>query len=370
MKRVLIAAGGTGGHFYPGLVTAQTLKARAWQPLIVIKKDDPAKARLEAEGLAWTEVDLRGLPRKPGLELLAFTAQLCASLGLLSRVVRDFRPDLVLGMGGYLTVPASFAAWRHGVACALHESNAVLGLANAASLKLGAKLFRGLPPNPRATDGSLVGTPVRPELHVPRNPGACRRALGLDVQRATVLVFGGSQGAQAINALLAGALKAGAQAPAAGNGAQVLHLAGRGKAEETRNAYRSAGGVDVVVLDYLDDMSAAYAAADLVVCRSGAGTLAELAALRKPAILIPYPHATADHQDANARVFEQAGAAARIEEADLAEKLGPALAALLTSETAAEKRATMSQAYDCLGLPPAEKITELFVDALETMSPA
>lgn len=354
MRRVLVAAGGTGGHFYPGLVAAQTLRARGWQPLVAVRAGDPAKRRLDEEGIAWVEVDLKGMTRSVGPELLAFASKLAASLGLMSRVARDFRPDLVLGMGGYLTFPAAYAAWRRGIPCALHESNAILGLANAASRRLGARLFWGLPP---AGGGAVVGTPVRPELRARRDPGESRRALGLDPGRPTVLAFGGSQGARALNLGLARALAS------AGPEAQVLHLAGLGKAPETSAAYARAG-VAADVREYLDDMAAAYGAADVVVCRSGASTLAELAAQRKPAVLIPYPHAAAGHQDANARVLESAGAALRVPEADMAAALGPALTGLLAS---AERRAAMGAAYASLGLPPAERSAEALADALERM---
>lgn len=350
MRRALIAAGGTGGHFYPGLATALELKARGWEVLMIVRRDDPAKERLEAAGLACLEVDLRGLPRRLGPELLSFAARLAASMRLLSRVTRDFRPDLTVGMGGYLTFPAAWAARRRGVPVALHESNAVLGLANAAALRLGAALFWGLPP--ARGEGTVVGTPIRAALHRRADAAASRRALGLDPARKTLLVFGGSQGARALNAGVPAALAA------AGVDAQVLHLAGAGRSEEAAAAYRAAG-LSASVRDYLDDMPAAYAAADAVVCRAGASTLAELAAQRKPAVLVPYPHAAANHQDFNARVFERAGAAARVPEAELASRLGPAAADMLTSSPAG--------AYDALGLPAPERTTALFADALERL---
>ena len=350
MKRALIAAGGTGGHFYPGLVAAQELKARGWEPLLIVKKDDPAKSRLEAAGLACLEVDLSGLPRRLGPELIGFGTKLIGSLRMMSRVTRDFKPDLVVGMGGYLTFPVAFAAWRRGVPIALHESNAILGLANAASVKFGAVLFWGLPP--AEGNGKVVGTPVRPALFGRRDSQEARRALGLDPAKPTILVFGGSQGAQALNNAMPKALRA------SGVDAQVLHLAGKGKSAETLDAYNRAG-VTVHVLDYLDDMAAAYAAADIVVCRAGASTLAELAAQNKKAILVPYPHAAANHQDANARVFEKAGTARRIPETGLSDGLGTALTDLLKSSTATDFRG--------LKLPPAEKTTSLFVDELEKL---
>ncbi|MDD5302077.1 MAG: UDP-N-acetylglucosamine--N-acetylmuramyl-(pentapeptide) pyrophosphoryl-undecaprenol N-acetylglucosamine transferase [Elusimicrobia bacterium] len=315
-----------------------------------MKKDDPAKERLDAAGLACLEVDLRGLPRRIGPELIVFAAKLLSSLRLLSRVARDFKPDLVVGMGGYLTFPAAYAAWRRGIPIALHESNAILGLANAASLRFGASLFWGLPP--ARGDGDIVGTPIRPALYGLKDAREARRALGLDPAKPTILVFGGSQGAQAINMSVPTAMKT------SGIGAQVLHLAGKGRSGATLAAYKTAG-LTATVLDYLDDMASAYAAADVVVCRSGASTLAELAAQRKAAILVPYPHAAANHQDANARVFERAGNARRIPETDLSTVLGPALADMLKSPTATK--------YDALGLPPAEKTTALFVDALERL---
>ncbi|MCR4295747.1 MAG: UDP-N-acetylglucosamine--N-acetylmuramyl-(pentapeptide) pyrophosphoryl-undecaprenol N-acetylglucosamine transferase [Elusimicrobia bacterium] len=351
MKRVLIAAGGTGGHFYPGLVAAQELKSRGWEPLLIVKKDDPAIPRLEKAGLACLEVDLGGMPRSLGPGLVAFAAKLLASMRLMSRVAKDFKPDLALGMGGYLTFPVAYAAWRRGVPIALHESNAILGLANKAAARFGARLFWGLPP--AVGSGKVVGTPVRPALYGRMDAGDARRALGLDPARKTILVFGGSQGAKAINLAVPAAMKA------AGVDAQVLHLAGKGKSEETLAAYEAAG-VTAKVIDYLEDMAAAYAAADVVVCRSGASTLAELAAQRKTAILVPYPHAAANHQDANARVFERNGTALRIPETDLYDDLGPRLADMLKSGRV--------MGHDDFELPPADRTTALFVDELEKLA--
>lgn len=356
MKRVAIAAGGTGGHFYPGLVAAQEFKKRGWEPLLVVRAGDPALAVLEKEGIAALPVDLRGLPRRPGPELWTFARKLAGSLGVLSRALRSFQPDLALGMGGYLTFPLVFAAWRRGVPRGVHESNAILGLANAASAKLGAELFWGLPPADAAARGTLVGTPIRPALWTRRDAAAARRALGLSPDKATLLVFGGSQGAQGLNVALPAALQ--------GLDAQVLHLSGKGKAAALQDAYRAAG-VAADVREYLDDMASAYGAADAVVCRSGASTLAELAAQRAPAILVPYPHATADHQDVNARVLEKAGAALRLPEPALGERLGPALRELLAAKDAAARRAEMSAAYGRLGLPAPETAAARLVETLE-----
>ena len=352
MKRVVIAAGGTGGHFYPGLVTALELKARGWEPLLIVKKDDPAKARLEAAGLARIEVDLRGLPRSIGPELITFTVKLLGSLRLLSNVVRDYKPSLVVGMGGYLTFPCAYGAWRRGVPIALHESNTILGLANKASRALGARLFWGLPPF-NGGKAVVVGTPIRPELFTRGDTASARRKLGLDPAKTTILVFGGSQGAQGLNLGFAAALKSSGQSP------QVLHLAGKGKGAETSKAYADAG-VTAEVREYCEDMAAAYAASDFVVCRSGASTLAELAAQGKHSILIPFPHAAANHQDYNARLFERICAAERVPDAEIATRLGRVLADMLDSLPPAH--------WSELGLPPADRATGHFVDELEKLS--
>ncbi|MEK7389151.1 MAG: UDP-N-acetylglucosamine--N-acetylmuramyl-(pentapeptide) pyrophosphoryl-undecaprenol N-acetylglucosamine transferase [Elusimicrobiota bacterium] len=357
MKRVLIAAGGTGGHFYPGLALAQAIKARGWQPLIAIKSEDPAKPRLEAADLAWVEIDLRGLPRGLSLETVVFAGKLLAAAAFTCRVVRDFKPDLVLGMGGYLTFPVALAAWRYNIPFALHESNSILGLANSAAVKLGGELFWGLPP--KSGQGRVVGTPIRSIFFTRQEPAAARKKLGLDPARSTVLIFGGSQGAQTLNDLLPRQLKS--------SKSQILHLAGKGKVETAHEAYRREG-IQATVLEYLDDMPAAYGAADLVICRAGASTLAELASQRKPAVLIPFPHAAANHQEANARVFERAGAAVCVCETEFGRRMGPILFDLLESPDAPSKRAAMASAYGSLGLPAPERTTEMLMDALQSLA--
>jgi UDP-N-acetylglucosamine--N-acetylmuramyl-(pentapeptide) pyrophosphoryl-undecaprenol N-acetylglucosamine transferase len=343
--RCLIAAGGTGGHFYPGLVLAKTLRGRGWSPLLVVKAGDAALRVLETESLPAVELDLSGLPRRPGPELLRFGFKLTAALRQAGRIVRDFRPSVVVGMGGYLTFPlAAAAAWR-GLPRAVHESNAVLGLANRACLMLGAKLFSGLP----GPKGTLVGTPIRPALWTKADPAAARAELGLNPAKKTLLVFGGSQGARALNERLPLLLK--------GLDAQILHL--HGKSDVPHYA-----GTSAVILPFLDRMELAYAAADVVVCRSGAGTLAELAAQGKPAVLVPFPQAAEDHQTANARAAEARGAAVIIPEGDLDSRLAAVLGDLLSSES---RRRGMSEAWSLLGLPGPAQAAEKLADAVEAL---
>lgn len=355
-KRVLIAAGGTGGHFYPGLVLAQTLKARGWEPLFFLRSDDPAAGTLEKEGIASVEVKLRGMPRSLGLPLLLFLRDLARSVLLSRRVVRDFRPDVVVGMGGYLTFPAVVAATLRGVPRALHESNAVPGLANKAASALGARLFWGLPPVEGT--GDVVGTPIRQALWKRGDAAAARRELGLAPDKTTVLVFGGSQGAKGINERVPDILKG-------RPGLQTLHLAGKTAAPAVQALY---GDFPAKVLPFLDRMDLAYAASDLVVCRSGASTIAELAAQSAPAVLVPFPSAAGNHQEINARVVEKAGACRVWLEREPDDRLAALLDELLASPSGGEKRAAMAGSYAKLDLPAPERAAAALADAVASLA--
>lgn len=347
-RRALIAAGGTGGHSYPGFVLAQELRGRGWRPLVVLRKDDPARGHLDENGIAWVELDLKGLPRSVSPELAAFPLRLASALLLARRIVRDFEPAGFFGMGGYLTVPCAAAAAARGVPRLVHESNAVLGLSNRLSAGLGCRLFWGLPPLEGA--GEVVGTPIRPSLWKPLAAASCRRELGLNPDQTTVLVFGGSQGARGINRGAPPILK---------GKAQVLHLAGKSEAEAVTAAYQG----EAKVLPYLEKMELAYGAADLVICRAGASTIAELAAQRKPALFVPLPTAAEGHQEKNARAVAAQGAAEVVSESELPARLPPLLDALISSEP---KRREMAESWAKLGLPEASRAAGLLADAFES----
>ncbi|MBI3552989.1 MAG: UDP-N-acetylglucosamine--N-acetylmuramyl-(pentapeptide) pyrophosphoryl-undecaprenol N-acetylglucosamine transferase [Elusimicrobia bacterium] len=359
-RRVVIAAGGTGGHLYPGLVLAKTLRERGWEPLMLVRGGDSGLPALEREGLPAVEIELEGLPRALSPRIIPFAWKLWRSLWLTRRIVRDFHPDAVVGMGGYLTFPVILAAALRGVPRVVHDSNAVLGLANSLAVRLGARLYWGMPP--ASGSGRVTGTPIRPALWriMPRDQA--RGLLGLDPLRTTVLVFGGSQGARGINRALPPALATAANA--APDKLQVLHLSGPKEEEAVRKAYEGAP-LTAKVLPFLEAMDAAYAAADLVVSRSGASTLAELAAQRKPAVLVPFPYAAAGHQEANARVLERAGAALVLLEESLPAYLASLLADLLLSPRGADDLKAMSEAYSKLALPPPERAAQALADAIE-----
>lgn len=361
-KRIVVACGGTGGHFYPGYALARALRGRGWETLFLLRTEDPAVNILAAEELPFVEADLRGFPRRSPLQWPHFLRRVGASLLLTRNALRAWHPACVAGMGGYLTFPAVAAARWLGIPSLLHESNAVLGLANRACLPFASRLALGMPladPLRARVPSELTGTPVRPDLLELPSREEARGRLGLAPDRPTLLAFGGSQGARGINGLLPPALRL-----LSGTSPQVLHLAGVKEEATVRAAYTGAD-FPAQVLGYLQEMHLAYAAADLVVCRAGASTLAELAAARRPAVLIPYPFAAAGHQDANARVLERSGTAVRLPEPGLTPERLAATLRDLTAEPG--PLAAMAQAYGRLGLPaPAETVARLVRAVEET----
>lgn len=363
-KRIVIAGGGTGGHFYPALVLGTTLRERGWEVLHIVRTADPSLGLLDKNSSAHAELDLRGMPRGAPWKLPGFAWKLSSSCRQANRIMEDFKPRAVLGMGGYLSLPAILAAARSGIPRAVHESNAVLGLANRAALYLGAALFRGLPSKERR-QGILTGTPIRPALWNMAETASARKSLGLEAATPTLLVFGGSQGARGLNLsvpeLLARASQSGAKR------VQVIHLTGAHDEAGVRAAYARTGA-KTLIAPYMENIELAYAASDIALCRAGASTLAELAAARKPAILVPYSHAAGKHQDANALVFERAGCAMRLPESELAGRLATLLEDLLLSVQGNTRRESMARGYAQLGLPHPSEAAQRLADAAEKIA--
>ena len=265
-----------------------------------------AEARLvPTAGYELDQFHVRGLPRRPGLELARALATAVAAVPAAARILRRRRPDVVLGGGGYVAGPVALAAEALRIPTALMEADAHLGLANRVAAPAARRVFLAFPiPGRDGAKYRVVGRPI-PASSEPIDPAEARSRFGLPAEGPVVLVFGGSQGAKALNE---------AAASAWGNGGPaVLHLAGEAHVAElaprvARQHY--------VLLPFTDDFGAALAAADLVVARAG-GSVWEIAAAGKPALLVPYPHATADHQAANARFFERGGGAVVVPEAEL-----------------------------------------------------
>ena len=310
---VVLAGGGTAGHVSPLLATAEALLRRGPATRItVLGTAEGLEARLVPEaGLELRVLPRVPLPRRASMDLLRVPGRLLGAVGVVARVLAEVDADVVVGFGGYVSTPAYLAARRAGVPVVVHEQNALPGLAN----RVGARLTPWV-----AT--TVAGTPLRGARHLGLPLRAAvvgldraalrdraRRDLGLDADRTTLLVTGGSLGAQRLNEVLPAA---GADLAAAG--VQVLHVSGRGK--QVRAPRRAAGEAPYVVVPYVDRMDLAYAACDAVLCRCGAGTVGELSALGIPAAYVPLPVGNGE-QRRNAEPLVAAGGGLLVADADL-----------------------------------------------------
>ena len=318
MSRFIISCGGTGGHLSPGIALAEGLRERGHEPLLLIsqKKVDARLSekypelrfeRMPGTGFAWRPWPL--------LKCLATQTQ---AFWFCLRLLRHFHPQAVVGFGGFTSAPLVLAAWLLGVPAALHESNRVPGLAIRTFGRFARRVY--LPPGIRlhgirAQATRHVGPPVRREIH--RCPSAAARtALGLDPHRRVLVVLGGSQGAAALNEWARRQVQL-----LAAEGIQVYVVTGLGKGREgvIELAANSGAPVRAVFVPFCDRMAELMSAADLVVSRAGAGTLAELIRCATPAILVPYPQAADDHQQANAAYFERQGGGIVVAQPQLAQ---------------------------------------------------
>lgn len=305
-----IACGGTGGHLFPGLAVGHELVRMGCDvTLFVSQKEIDRHAERSARDMA--VVTLPGVGLGSG-GAPAFVAGLWNSFRAARAWCKTHRPAVVLGMGGFTSAGPVLAARSMGAATALHESNAIPGRANRWLAHWVDRCFVGFPMAARRLrhPATLVtGTPVRPMFR-PMDPAAARMALNLHPERAVLLVMGGSQGASGINELVTAAL---GPMVAAVSGLQFLHLTGEAHCDGVRQTYVRAG-LRAVVRPFLSEMELAMAAATVAVSRAGAASLAELAAMRLPAVLVPYPAAADNHQYWNARALVDVGAARLLEQ--------------------------------------------------------
>lgn len=332
--RVVVAGGGTAGHVFPALALAKELAERHGADVAFVGTARGLESGLvPAAGFAFSTVEARPFERK--LSLRAVTAPVWAlrSVGRCRPLVAG--ADVVVGMGGYVSVPASLAAIRSRRPLVLHEQNAVPGLANRTLSRVARTVALSFGETarllPRRIDTEVTGNPVREEIVAVRSDRAAfaeeaRSTLGLEADRATVVAFGGSQGALHLDRAVTGALR---HLRDRGD-LQVVLLTGTGHFQETERRLPRDGPLVVRALPFLDRMELAYAAADLVVSRAGATTVAEVTVCGLPSILVPYPYATGRHQEANARSLQRAGAAMVIMDHALAgELLASKIAAIL-----------------------------------------
>jgi UDP-N-acetylglucosamine--N-acetylmuramyl-(pentapeptide) pyrophosphoryl-undecaprenol N-acetylglucosamine transferase len=316
MSRFLISCGGTGGHLSPGISLAEGLAARGHEArlLISMKKVD-ARLIEKYPHLTFERMPGTGFSWHPA-GLARFGASQLSALRYCLGVVKAFRPDVVVGFGGFTSAPAAIAGRMHGIPVALHEANRVPGRAIRSLGRFAGRVYLPLGiriPGVRAAATRHAGLPVRSEIvRMPTAPA--RLALGLNPDQKTVVVLGGSQGAASLNAWVRARFET-----LALEGIQVFCVTGLGKAAPETLVLRSRTGEQVKAMfaPFCDRIAELLSAADLVVSRAGAGTLAELVRCEVPAILVPYPHAASDHQRANAAFFERQGGGIVVEESSL-----------------------------------------------------
>lgn len=310
--KIVVAGGGTGGHLFPGMAVAEEFRCRdAGADFMFIGTERGLEKRvLPGAGYDLRTIDIEGIKGR-GFKSLNALAKIPGSLFRCVRILREFRPDIVIGVGGYASGPAVAAAVLLGIKTAVAEQNAFPGLTNRILGKIVDRVFLTFPDkNGRFSPSKVIvsGNPVRAAFC----GGERKRRDG----SFTVLIFGGSQGARSINRAMIEALPLFEDR----GGLKIVHQTGAAEYEKIAAAYSSclqSGKISWEVLPFISDMASAYNAADLLICRAGATSIAEITACGKAAVLIPFPYAVADHQTHNARVLAEAEAAILLPERDL-----------------------------------------------------
>jgi UDP-N-acetylglucosamine--N-acetylmuramyl-(pentapeptide) pyrophosphoryl-undecaprenol N-acetylglucosamine transferase len=360
--RLLVAGGGTGGHLFPGIAVADEVVRRGGEVLFVGTSRGIESKAVPAAGYALETLEVSGLKRMGFVATLRGLFRLPLAVLKSFSILRRFRPDMVVGVGGYASGPMVLVAALLGRPTAIQEQNSVPGVTNRMLGRLVRVVFIAFEDAARFFPARKIerpGNPVRQRI-----VAALNKIDTIDSRAATgtlrILVVGGSQGARAVSELV---LKAVPLLAADGVAFSLVHQTGAADCGRIEESYRSLGlARDIRVQPFIDDMAKAYEEADLVVARAGALTLAELAIAGKPAILIPLPTAADDHQSRNAARFAEAGAALLLDQRKAqAEDLAQAIAGLARDE---ERRSAMARAMRGLARPQA---AQAIVDRLQAM---
>jgi UDP-N-acetylglucosamine--N-acetylmuramyl-(pentapeptide) pyrophosphoryl-undecaprenol N-acetylglucosamine transferase len=298
-------AGGTGGHIFPGLAVAAELRAAGWDVVWMGARGGMEERLVPRYGHRTAWIRAKAARGKGVLQKLLLPANLLYSFWESARHIRRLKPDVVLGLGGYVAFPGGMMASLLNRPLALHEQNAIAGLANRVLAQVSDKVMVAFPDALKGAE--WTGNPVRSEIAAIEPPE--KRFEGRK-GKLHILVVGGSLGAQALNEALPKAISLLQEKP------RVVHQSGEKHLEALHAHYREAG-VQGELVAFIDDMAKRYAEADLVICRAGAVTVAELSAGGMASILVPFPHAVDDHQTANARFLSERGAAILIQQRDL-----------------------------------------------------
>jgi UDP-N-acetylglucosamine--N-acetylmuramyl-(pentapeptide) pyrophosphoryl-undecaprenol N-acetylglucosamine transferase len=356
--RVLIAGGGTGGHLFPGVALAEEVVTRhPKNEAVFVGTAHGMEARvIPPLGYPFEAIPARGLKGMGFFRMLLNMLLLPGGFLQSWSILRRYRPDVVVGVGGYSSGPVVLAAWMQGIPTAVQEQNALPGLTNRILGRFVRAVFISFEEARRffpSKKTHLIGNPIRRKLM----DNYLRSSIAHE--RFTVLVFGGSLGARGINQRVVDAL---GHLGDLKDSLHFVHQTGKNDVEQVRQGYASQGFSGDVV-EFIDDMSAAYARAELVICRAGATTLAELTVCKKASILIPFPHATDDHQAVNARAMVASGAALMFREQDLNGAVLAETIRQLKAEPARLRK--MEKMAGLLGRPEAAKeLADVCVDLM------
>ena len=340
MKTILIMAGGTGGHIFPGLAVAAEMRAAGWDVVWMGARGGMEERLVPKHGYRAAWIRAKAARGKGLVQKLLLPANLLYSFWESARHIRSLRPNVVLGLGGYVAFPGGMMASLWNRPLALHEQNAIPGLANRVLSQISDKVMSGFPQ--ALKNAEWTGNPVRADIAAIASPES--RFAGRSGP-LKVLVVGGSLGAQALNESVPRALALMTDRP------QVVHQAGEKHLEALNSHYREAKVLGELVA-FIDDMARRYAEADLVICRAGAVTIAELSAGGMPSILVPFPHAVDDHQTANAKFLSDHGAAILIQQRELS----PRKIADLIGSLDRAKLLEMARKARALGKPDAARV--------------
>ena len=297
-RTALVMAGGTGGHIFPGLAVAHALRERGWDVHWLGAPDSMESRLVPAQGFALHTIAFGGVRGKGFKSLALLPLRLARAFAQAFGVVRRVKPDVVLGLGGYISFPGGAMAWLAGKPLLLHEQNSVAGMANKLLARLADRVYTAFPDV--LPEGRFVGNPLRRPFTEQSSPA--QRFAGR-YGPLKLLVVGGSLGARALNEIVPKAL---ALIPE-DRRPLVLHQSGAAQIEALRANYAQAG-VQAELTPFIEDTADAFAEADLIVCRAGASTVTEIAAVGAAAIYVPFPSAVDDHQTANARYLVDVGA--------------------------------------------------------------
>ena len=317
MSTLMVMAGGTGGHVYPAMAVADQLKSEGWNIVWLATEGGMENRLIAGKGYGIEVIRMRGVRGKGLLRKLLAPVQVFTACLQSLKALRAHRPNVVLGMGGFAAFPGGVMAWLLRRPLVIHEQNSIAGLTNRALSHFARKVLAAFP-SAFGDKAELVGNPVRAEISAVPAP---EQRLAGRIGPLRLLVVGGSLGAQALNEMVPQAL---AMVPQDAR-PEVIHQAGERHIEALETNYRNAG-VTAETRAFIDDMAATYAWADLVICRSGALTIAELSAVGVASVLVPFPHAVDDHQTHNARYLSDNGAALLMPQAEMTpEKLAEAI---------------------------------------------